>query len=48
MTLPQLTTTIPAAKIQLLADLMRRYGLAKDIPDLNEIFAPVYPPAQGR
>lgn len=48
MTLPQFTTAIPAAKIQLLADLMRRYGLAKDIPDLNEIFAPVYPPAQGR
>ena len=48
MALPQLTTTLDPAKVQMLADLMRRHGQAEEIPDLNEIFGSVYgPPAAG-
>jgi NitT/TauT family transport system substrate-binding protein len=42
MALPNLATSLDKKNVQLLGDLMLKYGLSEKLPDLDGIFGPVY------
>jgi len=42
MALPNLVTSLDEEKVELLGELMVRYGLADEVPDLAAIFGDVY------